>query len=384
MKLINITSFGHGKPEFHNDLKLYLKSVFKDIKLEAVENNEELLSDGINILFEGFWRDQDKFLSSKFSENKNGVMGLLNTEIKFYTYNNYYLQKKMIEKKNIKTYLFFIHYLWLFKEKVINLLVIIKKYRFFNKILYPLIYILKKISKSNYQVTHNETGFIAYFFILSTHFKDIYQRTWKHFDKFDFILNIGSETLQKKIFQNKKKYFFLPFVYSKNYADTFNVENIIQKNKDKTIDFLFTGALTEYRLKLLENLKKNSDLKIEYTDLEQDHKKRLETLSKTKFLLGLKQNQFQTFISVNRIYNAIITEIPILVEGENYFTPSYFHDFIYLEKTETFLAKMKEMSKNYDFYKNDFVNKKKLYLEFSEKHKEELKEFIKQFNPKNA
>ena len=45
---------------------------------------------------------------------------------------------------------------------------------------------------------------------------------------------------------------------------------------------------------------------------------------------------------------------------------------------------MEEMSKNYDFYKNDFVNKKKLYLEFSEKHKEELKEFIKQFNPKNA
>ena len=34
----------------------------------------------MNILFEGFWRDQDKFLSSKFSEI-NGVMGLLNIEI---------------------------------------------------------------------------------------------------------------------------------------------------------------------------------------------------------------------------------------------------------------------------------------------------------------
>ena len=126
MKLINITSFGHGKPEFHNDLKLYLKSVFKDIKLEAIENNEELLSDGINILFEGFWRDQDKFLSSKFSENKNGILGLLNTEIivgdenissKFYTYNNYYLQKKMIEKKKISRPIFFLSIIFGYLKK---------------------------------------------------------------------------------------------------------------------------------------------------------------------------------------------------------------------------------------------------------------------------
>ena len=98
---INITSFGHGKPEFHNDLKNYLKSVFTELNLSS-EITNDINENSINLLFEGFWPEYDQELTRKIKD-KNYFKGLLNTEIlvgqknvhsKYFTYNNYHLQKK--------------------------------------------------------------------------------------------------------------------------------------------------------------------------------------------------------------------------------------------------------------------------------------------------
>ena len=382
MKKINITSVGHGKPEFHKDLSRYLKSVFSEIGI-TTDVTMDLQQANINLLFEGFWREYDEILTTKLKQ-KNCIKGLINTEILvgeknldsvFFTYNNYYLQKKMIKKKSIFFELKFIHYLWVIKEKLIFFINYMKKnFKIIYLLFYPIFFLLHKLSKSNYEVTHNETSFFSYFFNLSTHFKDIYYRTWKHFDNFDFVLNIGSETIQSEIFSKKKPYFFLPFVYTEDYSKHFEIHS---RDESKKYDFTFTGALTDYRLKLLKKLQEETNLKIHYTDLVQDHQKRLEILSNSKFLLGLKQNDFQTFISVSRIYNSIITEIPILMEAESYFTPNYFHQFVYMESTKNLGNKMIEMINNYDFYKKDFKEKKLAYIDFSNIHKKNLKTFIK-------
>jgi hypothetical protein len=187
-------------------------------------------------------------------------------------------------------------------------------------------------------------------------------------------LNIGSETIQKDMFHNKIPYFYLPFVYTDEYSKIFEIKN--KNNDKKKYDFIFTGALTDYRLKLLKKLEEQTNLKIFYSDLIQDHDLRLQKMSESRFFLGLKQNKFQTFISVNRIYNSIISEMPILVEGENYFTPDYFQKFIYMENTNNLANKMMEMSENYEFYKKDFKEKKNDYIKFSNNHKIKFKEFI--------
>ena len=172
----------------------------------------------------------------------------------------------------------------------------------------------------------------------------------------------------------RKNHIFLPFVYTEDYSKHFEIHS---RDESKKYDFTFTGALTDYRLKLLKKLQEETNLKIHYTDLVQDHQKRLEILANSKFLLGLKQNDFQTFISVSRIYNSIITEIPILMEAESYFTPNYFHQFVYMESTKNLGNKMIEMINNYDFYKKDFKEKKLAYIYLSNIHKKNLKTFIK-------
>ena len=102
MKKINITSVGHGKPEFHKDLSRYLKSVFSEIGI-TTDVTMDLQQANINLLFEGFWREYDEILTTKLKQ-KNCIKGLINTEILvgeknldsvFFTYNNYYLQVKV-------------------------------------------------------------------------------------------------------------------------------------------------------------------------------------------------------------------------------------------------------------------------------------------------
>lgn len=345
---ININNFGHYNPLTLQEFINYFKVIFKKFKINLSVSN--VFNKKINIFFEGQHPLFRKRFLEIINQSSNVKKGIILTELvygsnflstKYFTFNNRTLNK------NINNQIFSLVYL------------------IYLNLTYYFIQILKKTSWSVYQrikfklKDENNKNllfvifykFFSYFFSELDNANGIYY--WKERYNFfhnilkniDFIINItGHEKEYHQKFNNYHKISFL---------STGKKSNTKLFNKKK-IDCLFTGQLTDYRNKILNNLK-NEGIRIQYHNYLEE-KKRKKVLDNSKIYLCLNKFKDDNLPLGTRAWHCLENGIFFVAEKNN-IKKKILEKFSINVDNEDFTKNIKNILNNYNYYLKEYSKK---------------------------
>ena len=422
--IINFPTMGRGNAWQHHDIIINLSGVFKELSFEVKFSEEAEKGNAINFLFEGFSTHPiEQTQIDEFLANDNCCFGLICTEQligdkrlsnKFYTFNNFIAQKLKKRNKTYKFQLISAYYFWKFRymflktiryfEQVNKIIMnevqnFGKKKFFANIFLNPIIGIKKcislfifksrlsnifyKISEPMNEPNFKKQGKFYDFVYWSCMWKGIFMGTYQRLNKFDIAISIGiPNEFPEYYIRENISFFYLGFLLT-NYSESVFKNKIkkYRKKNIKDIDFLISGRKTSYREQIINKIKKKDpSIKIVYTDLLEDESIRYDLLSRSKYVLGLKQTEKQNFISHARIFASMQCDVPVIVEGEKEMEPKYIQDFCFLESTENIEFKMSKYIQCYDQYLKIFEQQYTNYKNYSNSEITKVKNFFNKLN----
>ena len=321
MKPINLSKFGHFNKEINSDEEYILKLLSN----KKVSFSDKILKDKINIIFEGHQIINHKSLIEKLKATESKTILVITEDIngddnlshKYFTMNNEKLSnKKLINKKSTYYDLIFLHIKFQIKKIFKNKIDSIQRRIpiFFKKD--ENIYNLDYFWKERYDALLDQLQYIDEIWFLR-------ENNLKDYHKLFNFYNIPTKIVYYKVLSLSDSY------------------------DSKTIDFLVTGTLNNYREKVINQLKKNFNVIYdEYLELNTLKKK----LKETKYHLILNKSKFGLFPSSSRMKLALendcipLNDQTVFNDYLNQFSIS-FSDWEDKEKIEELLLNYK---KNYD------------------------------------
>lgn len=400
-KSINITNIGTNH-SLESDTLKYVKDILADCNFN-VDISSKPKKNCLNIIPEGF--NHNDYIKFRRSKNKF-TWGLIRTELYVNnnlnilngSYNLWSLHRKLIDNKKTNFEFDLLNFIYFFKKKSLNTYLkneyyysVIKKFlrikkrlKNFNKIkiilhliksrkikLFYLFLKIFKISKyyyniikSPHEVDHFNSSLWYKIFCINSHWKDLFTNTYKEIDSFKVFFNFG---LDEGLKIDSKKQITLPLIFLNKYDKKKNSLDHI----DKEYDIFFSGLLTDYRLKIYEELKKY--FKVKFVSYIEDENKRLILNKKSKISIYLKKEDKQSIFSVMRYSYALENNIPTIFEADKYCVPQYFKKIAITFERANMISTFKQYIDNYENFLKEY-NQKILYLknEFTFQQKQKI------------
>ena len=197
----------------------------------------------------------------------------------------------------------------------------------------------------------------------------MFTNTYKEINNFNNFFDFGLDKGLNQI--DTKKQITLPLIFLNKYKQKKNSFDHIEKE----YDIFFSGLLTDYRLKICEDLKKY--FKVKFVSFIEDEKERLILNKKSKISIDLKKEENQSIYSVMRYTYAIENNIPTIFEADKYCVPQYFKKIAITFERENMISTLKNYIDNYEIFLKEY-NQKILYMknEFTFQQKQKITEGI--------
>tara|TARA_Y100000591_G_C21836449_1_gene702838 strand:+ start:119 stop:1330 length:1212 start_codon:yes stop_codon:yes gene_type:complete len=402
IKKINISLVGHGGGEStHGSQNKVLKKLFSQLNYEVVSSDFPR-EDCLNLLYEGWGLDDQKV--ANFLSNKKCKYGIVFTEqltsikdlhSKYYTINNFFFKNNKLIKK---FYLYLLHFVTIYntlikrcciKLRTLNFRVkqhievqnnyfyrgfLIKFNPFFNIAVTIFIKLMSFIHLYELDLKKKRNKFLNAIFF-GIYFKEIYNNTYKHLNKFDFSFQLGLDDDYNHLIRDKKILYHhtLPFLLKRND----NSESVLTKK----YDLLFTGRMTKIREKFLTKIKeefKNYNIFIsEFID----EKLWIEKIQQSKYILNINQYEDQSFVSVAKIFRGLQYNVPNITQIDSLnVSPKYIENYYFKFSTNNFYNNIKDYIDNYDYYFKVFQKMREEFYLFSETEEKKFLIFLNQIN----